>query len=71
MTSKTLFVLAIAAQVLGVEAIWPFPEKRYSVEGLVNAGPLGIESGRVIAVGDWNGDQQYALNAKYWVMANR
>jgi integrin alpha FG-GAP repeat containing protein 1 len=63
MTSKTLLVLTLTAEVLGVQAIWPFDvkvEQQYTAEGMVDAGSLGIEgTGRVVAVGDWDGDQQY------------
>lgn len=59
MASKALFVLALTAEVLGVRASWLFNEKRYNEEALIDAGPLGVEEvGRVVAVGDWNGDQQ-------------
>lgn len=59
MNSKALFVLALTAQVLGVEAIWPFSTKRYTEEALINAGSLDVtDVGRVIAIGDFNGDQQ-------------
>ena len=62
MASKTLLVLTLTAEVLGVGAMWPFTEEReqsYTAEGLVDAGSLGIEgTGRVLAVGDWDGDQQ-------------
>lgn len=57
--AKALFVLALTADVLGVRALWPFGQKRYTEEALIDAGPLGVEGvGRVVAVGDWNGDQQ-------------
>jgi hypothetical protein len=63
MASKTLLVLALTAEVLGVGAMWPFTEQveqPYTIEGLVDAGSLGIEgTGRIVAVGDWDGDQQY------------
>jgi len=59
MTARTLLVLALTAEVLGVGAMWPFSEQRAAEESLVDAGSLGIEgTGRVVAVGDWNGDQQ-------------
>lgn len=59
-SSKALFVLALTAEVLGVGASWPFGQKRYTEEALIDAGSLGVEGvGRVVAVGDWNGDQQY------------
>ncbi|KAJ6523586.1 hypothetical protein B0H19DRAFT_972767 [Mycena capillaripes] len=39
-------------------AIWPFPPKRFSGNSLVDAGSMGITvQGRVIAFGDFNGDQ--------------
>jgi hypothetical protein len=65
MASRTLLVLALTAEVLGVGAMWPFTEQvdqSYTAEGLIEAGSLGIEgTGRVAAVGDWDGDQQYVL----------
>lgn len=43
-------------------AIWPFPDRSAAstVEAFIDAGSLGLgdEQGRVVAVGDWNGDQQ-------------
>jgi integrin alpha FG-GAP repeat containing protein 1 len=41
-------------------AFWPFKPKRFAAETLIDAGPLGLEGvkGRVVAVGDWNGDQK-------------
>jgi len=43
-----------------VDAVWPFQQKRFTAEALIDAGPLGLESltGRVVALGDWNGDQK-------------
>ncbi|KAJ7611627.1 hypothetical protein FB45DRAFT_940496 [Roridomyces roridus] len=39
-------------------AMWPFPPKRFSGNSLVGAGSMGIDVvGRVIAFGDFNGDQ--------------
>ncbi|KAK7062132.1 T-cell immunomodulatory protein [Favolaschia claudopus] len=39
-------------------AMWPFPPKRFSGNSLVDAGSMGINvQGRVIAFGDFNGDQ--------------
>lgn len=62
MNSKALFVLALTADVLGVRAIWPLSQKRYTEEALIDAGTLGVEEvGRVVAVGDFNGDQQRVL----------
>ncbi|KAI0792754.1 hypothetical protein C8Q75DRAFT_751250 [Abortiporus biennis] len=39
-------------------AIWPFPPKRFSGNSLLAAGPMGVNTdGRVVAFGDFNGDQ--------------
>lgn len=63
MASRTLFVLTLTAEALGVNAMWPFTqqvEQTYTAEGMVDVGSLGIDgTGRVVAVGDWDGDQQY------------
>lgn len=41
-------------------AIWPFPPKRFTGNSLIDAGSMGLNSeGRVIAFGDFNGDQLY------------
>jgi integrin alpha FG-GAP repeat containing protein 1 len=50
--------------ILQVSAMWPFSNnKPPAKEGLVNAGHLGLEGfdGRVVALGDWNGDQLYVI----------
>ena len=56
--SLALLVLAIWCQI--ARAIWPFKQKRFVAEAFIDAGPLGLDEveGRVVAVGDWNGDQQ-------------
>jgi hypothetical protein len=41
-------------------AFWPFPPKRFSKNALLGAGSLGVE-GRVVAFGDFNGDQLYVV----------
>lgn len=44
-------------------AIWPFPPKRFTGTSLINAGSLGLSGdGRVVAFGDFNGDQLYVYN---------
>ncbi|WVF71448.1 hypothetical protein IAT40_006252 [Kwoniella sp. CBS 6097] len=55
-----LLLLATAAQ---VEAFWPFKEKRFKDEAFIDAGSLGLEGvkGRVVATGDWDGDQKLDL----------
>ncbi|EIW70623.1 hypothetical protein TREMEDRAFT_28893 [Tremella mesenterica DSM 1558] len=57
----TLPVLTIFA--LPTRALWPFKQKRFVAEAFIDAGPLGLEdaTGRVIAMGDWNGDQHSDL----------
>lgn len=43
-------------------AIWPFPPKRFNGNSLINAGSLGLsKEGRVVAFGDFNGDQLYVV----------
>ncbi|KII89322.1 hypothetical protein PLICRDRAFT_109686 [Plicaturopsis crispa FD-325 SS-3] len=43
---------------LPTAAIWPFPPKRFSGNSLTDAGSMGLDAdGRVIAFGDFNGDQ--------------
>jgi hypothetical protein len=41
--------------------VWPFKEKRFKFEGLIDAGSLGLEdlAGSIIGFGDWNGDQSW------------
>ncbi|KAF7352408.1 T-cell immunomodulatory protein [Mycena venus] len=57
---KRLYGALIALSWLSDEAaaMWPFPPKRFSANSLVDAGSMGINvQGRVIAFGDFNGDQ--------------
>ena len=43
-------------------AIWPFPPKRFRKNSLIDAGALGLSGdGRVIAFGDFNGDQLWVF----------
>jgi len=38
--------------------MWPLPPKRFKGNALLNAGSLGLDTdGRVVALGDFNGDQ--------------
>ena len=49
------FVFALASQ---ATAIWPFPPKRFTGNTLLGAGTMGLnDDERVIAFGDFNGDQ--------------
>ncbi|KAK7449726.1 hypothetical protein VKT23_013201 [Stygiomarasmius scandens] len=55
---RTAISLCILSFLLQVHAIWPFVPKRISGKGLVDAGSMGLTgSDRVIAYGDFNGDQ--------------
>ncbi|KDQ59682.1 hypothetical protein JAAARDRAFT_33256 [Jaapia argillacea MUCL 33604] len=52
-----LFSIALV-QVSPVASIWPFPPKRFKGNALIGAGSMGVDvEGRVIAFGDFNGDQ--------------
>lgn len=57
---KTLFAfLSICCST--ALAMWPFPPKRFTGNSLLEAGKLGLNNdGRVVAFGDFNGDQLYA-----------
>lgn len=59
-TSSRLAPLALLLLSSLVTAIWPFSQKRFEKEALIDAGPLGFENidGRVVAFGDWNGDKR-------------
>ncbi|WVQ99391.1 hypothetical protein IAU59_006524 [Kwoniella sp. CBS 9459] len=58
-----LLLLLLSATATRVEAVWPFKEKRFNDEAFIDAGSLGFEGvkGRVVATGDWNGDQKLDL----------
>lgn len=41
-------------------AVWPFPPKRFTGNALIDAGSMGLDGdGRVVAFGDFNGDQLF------------
>lgn len=53
-----LLLLTLSLAPLRTGAIWPFPPKRFSGNSLLGAGAMGVDSNdRVIAYGDFNGDQ--------------
>ena len=56
MLPAVLLLACLAAFSAPAVALWPFPTKRFSKNALLSAGSLGVE-GRVIAFGDFNGDQ--------------
>ncbi|KAJ7581491.1 hypothetical protein C8J56DRAFT_833576 [Mycena floridula] len=49
-----LLLALVASPVFG---IWPFPPKRFTGNSLVDAGSMGLIADRVVAFGDFNGDQ--------------
>jgi integrin alpha FG-GAP repeat containing protein 1 len=52
-------VLALALLSHPAAALWPFQQKRFTAEAFVDAGSLGVNTtGRVVALGDWDGDQK-------------
>ncbi|KAI0263708.1 hypothetical protein BC834DRAFT_971087 [Gloeopeniophorella convolvens] len=57
--SLLFFVASIALFAAPTTALWPFPPKRFAGNALVGAGSLGLNDGdgRVVAFGDFNGDQ--------------
>lgn len=61
-STQPALLLAALALSLGQPAlaIWPFKAKRFTTEVLIDAGSLGLEGfdGRIVAIGDWDGDQQ-------------
>lgn len=59
MRAATLALL-IAPLLPSAQAMWPFKQKRFTAEALYNAGRLGLpeDAGRVVAIGDVNGDQK-------------
>lgn len=47
-------------------AIWPFPPKRFRGNSLIDAGAMGLSGdGRVVAFGDFNGDQLWVFIPMY------
>ena len=55
---QSLFSFVVLFLVTSAQAIWPFPPKRFTGNALIDAGSMGLDgSGRVIAFGDFNGDQ--------------
>ncbi|THH16940.1 hypothetical protein EW146_g3775 [Bondarzewia mesenterica] len=53
-----LFYTCLLALVAPVYGIWPFSPKRFTGNALLTAGRMGVDDdGRVIAFGDFNGDQ--------------
>lgn len=50
-------------------ALWPFGSRRFASNSLINAGSLGLDStSRVIAFGDFNGDQSWATSLSWLIV---
>ncbi|KAG7086474.1 hypothetical protein E1B28_002425 [Marasmius oreades] len=54
---RAAILYSILSLVSPAHGIWPFPPKRFTGNSLVDAGSLGLSGERVIAFGDFNGDQ--------------
>lgn len=59
MMKVSLALISAHLFVASVSAFWPFPSKRFKANGLISTGALGLEGvqGRVVALGDLDGDQ--------------
>ena len=56
------YLLATLCLITPSMAIWPFPPKRFRGNSLIDAGAMGLSGdGRVVAFGDFNGDQQWVF----------
>ena len=55
---RVLTVLNLVNLISPATSIWPFPPKRFTGNFLIEAGSMGLDpDGRVVAFGDFNGDQ--------------
>ncbi len=56
---NAILALLSLVYISSVAAIWPLTSKEAKPEGFINVGSLGLESevGKVVALGDWDGDQ--------------
>jgi integrin alpha FG-GAP repeat containing protein 1 len=55
-----LTALSFLSPADGLKLWWPFPKKRFTGNSLIEAGTLGLSGDvRVVAFGDFNGDQLY------------
>ena len=58
----TPILLSLLLFTLPSHAIWPFPPKRFAGNSLIVAGSMGLdEDGRVVAFGDFDGNQLYVF----------
>ena len=62
----TFYLLATLCLITPSMAIWPFPPKRFRGNSLIDAGAMGLSGdGRVVAFGDFNGDQLWVFILMY------
>ena len=60
------YLLATLCLITPSMAIWPFPPKRFRGNSLIDAGAMGLSGdGRVVAFGDFNGDQLWVFILMY------
>ena len=60
------YLLATLCLITPSMAIWPFPPKRFRGNSLIDAGAMGLSGdGRVVAFGDFNGDQLWVFIPMY------
>jgi integrin alpha FG-GAP repeat containing protein 1 len=59
--TRTVALAPLFAAAVQAFTVWPFKEKRFKFEGLIDAGSLGLEdlTGSIVGFGDWNGDQSW------------
>ncbi|KAK8864374.1 hypothetical protein IAR55_001622 [Kwoniella newhampshirensis] len=63
LVSLALLLVLLLTDTTNAFRLWPFKEERFKDEAFINAGSLGLADvkGRVVGVGDWNGDQKLDL----------
>ena len=60
------YLLATLCLITPTMAIWPFAPKRFRGNSLIDAGAMGLSGdGRVVAFGDFNGDQLWVFIPMY------
>lgn len=64
MRTLPLALVLLCQQLTTAAALWPFPAKRFTKNALIDTGSLGLpQQSRILAFGDFNGDQLYELRA--------
>jgi integrin alpha FG-GAP repeat containing protein 1 len=58
----SLIFLIINSLIKPISALWPFPSKRFTANAFLDAQALGLDDiGRIVAFGDFDGDQLLVL----------